>query len=58
MTEEIRRTNVVGIAALRAANTAWRTRCTEAMRRHTAETLRLIRQHSITINLDPDKGSK
>jgi hypothetical protein len=55
MAEEIRRTNVVSIAAIRAT---WRRRCIEAFARHTAETKRLIRQHSITIDpTEDDEGA-
>jgi hypothetical protein len=59
MTEEIHKTTVVDLAAIRAAKAAraaWRQRCIEAMGRHTAETVRQIALHAVTIDLDEGVG--
>jgi hypothetical protein len=60
MSEEIRKPHI-DFAAIWAAEPTlaeWRLHCGEAMRRHTDETLRLIRQHAVTIAPEDDEASK
>ena len=52
MAEEIHKTTVV-----EAVRAEWRARCVGAMARHTAETMRQIMQHSVTIDPEDDEGA-